>query len=173
MALLVDRPYHNHLTRFSTVSGWRVQSEMGCRSGHRLFKEVLMITDHLTIGVTGATGTQGGASARHLLAAGYPVRRWSATRRRPASSPSASPVPRLWSWTSRTARRSMPRSRAYRVFSLQPADTPYAGEVDEFWTGTRVADAPAPFSSTSSTGRSGAWTLPAVTVPADKAADRK
>lgn len=59
----------------------------------------------------------------------------------------------------------MPRSRAYGVFSLQPADTPYAGEVDEFRMDTSVADAPAPSSSTSSTGPSGASTLPAVTVP--------
>lgn len=103
-----------------------------------------MTSDHLPIGVTDMTGTQGGALR------GTCLQRLSG------------PAPGPWSATRRRQRRCRPRGRAEVVVAdqsnrashdaalarmgcpAQPAGTPYAGEVDEFRMGTRVADAPAP-----------------------------
>lgn len=94
--------------------------------------------------VTGATGQQGGATARHLLAAGWRVRALV----RDTASPAARALADLGAELvpgDMTDRSSLDAAVAgvYGVFSVQPADTPPHDEPREVQMGRAVADAAA------------------------------
>lgn len=94
--------------------------------------------------VTGATGQQGGATARHLLTAGWRVRALV----RDTTSPAATALAALGADLVRgdmTDRASLDAAvaGAYGVFSVQPADTPPHDEPREVEMGRAVADAAA------------------------------
>ncbi len=95
-----------------------------------------------TILVTGATGQQGGATARHLLAEGYAVRALV----RDSNSPRAQRLANMGAalvvgdMDDRVSLRSAMRG-AYGVFSVQPALIPPTFAEHELQRGLNVADA--------------------------------
>ncbi|GAA4206682.1 NmrA/HSCARG family protein [Actinocatenispora rupis] len=99
--------------------------------------------DNLVL-VTGATGQQGGATARHLLAAGWPVRALVRDPTSPAATALAAAGAEL-APGDMTDRASLDRAvtGAYGVFSVQPADAPPHHEPREVDMGRAVADAAA------------------------------
>jgi uncharacterized protein YbjT (DUF2867 family) len=101
---------------------------------------VLMLTE--TILVTGATGQQGGATARHLLADGFQVRAFV----RNAKSASALELAQagaelvIGDMDDRESLDSAIRG-AYGVFSIQPSLIPPTFSENEFQRGLNVVDA--------------------------------
>ena len=92
--------------------------------------------------VTGATGQQGGATARHLLAAGWRVRALVRDAEAPAARALAAAGAEL-ATGDMTDRASLDAAAkgAYGVFSVQPAAFAPHVETDEVPMGRNVADA--------------------------------